>query len=583
MSEEGKRSFYSDASHNYMVIACQEETRDNYQYKMLVTNSIKGLLQCSSRSIDRQEYLYYDITSKQSLSDIYDRRKVRGEDLKKLLEDLVRIEETLTEYLLDSSHLILDPSCIYIGFRDHDAWFAYYPGELKQEGWTQLFSFLADKVDGSDKQAAALAFRLCMMAEKPGFRMEKRVLDDLGLGRQGEMTDAARGQRGRSCGAEGLFYSDTGGGWGGRGSGPGGEPVFEGNDHRFIGREEESQAILRQDAIKEHPYLNNRSGRCGEALAEGASPDRGRKTAAGDSADSQEEGYPGKKKGKRTEGGRIISGVILMAAGAAFFAAGMLIGLEERERLLLTAAGGLAFVTGTLLLAAGLIGKKRRKEEGASLKSDEEGTFSSMRNSGQGSGTGFKTERGYAGKSEKQFRWDYEDPPLNVYGPGAGAGSGLSHSGGPKAWEVECGQTYGRNCLYNSSEGEPVSILSSCITDAGSRSLSSIGETSLLGPGTEQTAGLYGTGSCRGEKISLETLPCVVGKVREYVDQVLDDSTVSRMHARFSIGTDGEMTVRDLNSTNGTWINGERLSPNESRPIRQGDHIRMGRMEFVYR
>lgn len=172
---------------------------------------------------------------------------------------------------------------------------------------------------------------------------------------------------------------------------------------------------------------------------------------------------------------------------------------------------------------------------------------------------------------------------MNAYGPGAGEGSGLSHSSGPNTWEKDCGRTSGHNYLYSTEEGASESILSCCITDTGSRSLSSIGETSLLSPGTEQTAGLYGTGSCRGEKISLETLPCVVGKVREYVDQVLDDSTVSRMHARFSIGTDGEMTVRDLNSTNGTWLNGERLAPNESRPIRQGDHIRMGRMEFVYR
>jgi len=46
---------------------------------------------------------------------------------------------------------------------------------------------------------------------------------------------------------------------------------------------------------------------------------------------------------------------------------------------------------------------------------------------------------------------------------------------------------------------------------------------------------------------------------------------------------DGKMTVRDLNSTNGTWLNGERLMPNESRVMRQGDHVRLGCMEFVYR
>ena len=113
--------------------------------------------------------------------------------------------------------------------------------------------------------------------------------------------------------------------------------------------------------------------------------------------------------------------------------------------------------------------------------------------------------------------------------------------------------------------------------------LESFGETCLLAPDSGQTTGLYGTGSCRGEQISLSELPCVIGKMREYVDQVLDDSSVSRMHARFALDRDGQMTIRDLNSTNGTWLNGERLSPNESRSLQRGDHVRLGRMEFVYR
>jgi pSer/pThr/pTyr-binding forkhead associated (FHA) protein len=67
------------------------------------------------------------------------------------------------------------------------------------------------------------------------------------------------------------------------------------------------------------------------------------------------------------------------------------------------------------------------------------------------------------------------------------------------------------------------------------------------------------------------------------VDQVLDDSSVSRMHARFSLDRDGKMTVRDLNSSNGTLVNGDRLIPNESRTLQQGDHVCFGRMEFVFR
>ena len=48
MDDNIVRTFYSDASHNYMVIECPHELRDNYQYKMLAANQIRGLLPCSS-------------------------------------------------------------------------------------------------------------------------------------------------------------------------------------------------------------------------------------------------------------------------------------------------------------------------------------------------------------------------------------------------------------------------------------------------------------------------------------------------------------------------------------------------------
>ena len=72
MEENREISYFSDASHNYLVLECPAELKDNYQYKMLAANQISGLLQCSGRTIDSREYLYYDITSRQSLADLYD-------------------------------------------------------------------------------------------------------------------------------------------------------------------------------------------------------------------------------------------------------------------------------------------------------------------------------------------------------------------------------------------------------------------------------------------------------------------------------------------------------------------------------
>lgn len=54
---------------------------------------------------------------------------------------------------------------------------------------------------------------------------------------------------------------------------------------------------------------------------------------------------------------------------------------------------------------------------------------------------------------------------------------------------------------------------------------------------------------------------------------------VSRQHARL-IWREGALMVEDLASTNGTWVNDVRLSPNVSHPLRDGDVLRMGSMRL---
>lgn len=93
---------------------------------------------------------------------------------------------------------------------------------------------------------------------------------------------------------------------------------------------------------------------------------------------------------------------------------------------------------------------------------------------------------------------------------------------------------------------------------------------------------LYGIGKCRRQKIFMERLPCLVGKEKTLADYVIKDSSVSRMHAKFWMEQE-TVWMQDLNSTNGTYHNGMRLTPNEKVALETEDEISFGQAQFVFR
>ncbi len=75
--------------------------------------------------------------------------------------------------------------------------------------------------------------------------------------------------------------------------------------------------------------------------------------------------------------------------------------------------------------------------------------------------------------------------------------------------------------------------------------------------------------------------PFLIGKNKSICDYCPDDAGVSRLHLKIT-DDDDEYFVTDLNSTNGTYINGRLLGPDETCSIKPGDEIRIaaGRYRF---
>jgi transcriptional regulator with GAF, ATPase, and Fis domain len=65
------------------------------------------------------------------------------------------------------------------------------------------------------------------------------------------------------------------------------------------------------------------------------------------------------------------------------------------------------------------------------------------------------------------------------------------------------------------------------------------------------------------------------------VDVFIDDTSVSRNHARIAVGE--RIVVEDLGSSNGTWVDGERLAPHANAEVRPGTLIELGNVLIVIR
>jgi pSer/pThr/pTyr-binding forkhead associated (FHA) protein len=92
-----------------------------------------------------------------------------------------------------------------------------------------------------------------------------------------------------------------------------------------------------------------------------------------------------------------------------------------------------------------------------------------------------------------------------------------------------------------------------------------------------------------GQQIALNNKPeLIVGRAHKGQSLDIDlaphggsQAGVSRRHSRL-LRKEDQWFVEDLGSTNGTFVNGVRLSPNQLVALKQGDKLRFGQIEVQF-
>ena len=166
--------YYKDYRHNYLIIKDNGSLSQNvYQQRMITENKIKGLLPTSEKHVNGELFLYYEITSKQSLQSSFDGKDININYLKKIFIQLKVVNDTLQKYLLDGSCLVLSPQYIFQNVETEELFFLYYP-DTEVGTLTELMDFLIARVDDEDMEAVEAVYKIADLVHREQF-----VLDEI--------------------------------------------------------------------------------------------------------------------------------------------------------------------------------------------------------------------------------------------------------------------------------------------------------------------------------------------------------------------------------------------------------------------
>lgn len=524
-------------SRNYLIIRRNEDEKDRYAEKMLSENQIPGLLPFHMKQVDGQAWFCYDITSRQPLERLLEYRNMNGEEIRRMISDILYTVNQMEKFLLDESCLYLTPAFIYAEPDSFRCFLCPIPGSRQDfcGDFRNLSRYMLDHVSHLDTQAVVLTFGIFRESSKDSFSLESMER----LIRQTGQPDAEKEKEDRW---EPSVYGTES---------P--EAVFRG----FLsgtGREKHMEQHRAEAAPGADRLASERSGTVsGE-----------RKDTSGPGKRGIPDGYIKKKDEKRSESGvpeRLAKGgplkwtTALLGTAAAVLAAGFAASGYIRPA---------AFSPNHLLLAAAALALL-----GITVWTvrDKWIAFSEYRHTGRPSSEREKEQKAW----EVRFR-ELDGEESREYLPDAGTLCSGEKPVKPSARLRDTERARPpAGTFFGMAEPDPAD------EDGETDEL----QTVLLydGAAEEEQGRLVPVKG--GEEIKIGYFPFIIGKSSSLTDYCLESPGVSRLHLRLD-QTEKGYTATDLNSTNGTRIDGKKLEANETCELSKGALVEIAGLQFYF-
>lgn len=175
--EEGmKPSYRKEKDNDYMILEAPGKPEGGeYQIRMLLVNPIYGLLPCKMRMVDGSRAFYYDITEKQPMTSVFERRLMGKEDIEKLLGGLEKAMDEAGRYLLVMEQFILKPEYIFQDTETGEFFFCYLPfydGSLETD-FRELAEYILKRLDHSQEEAVLWGYDIYSRSAEEHFSIGK--------------------------------------------------------------------------------------------------------------------------------------------------------------------------------------------------------------------------------------------------------------------------------------------------------------------------------------------------------------------------------------------------------------------------
>lgn len=182
---------------NYERLLLDKKPEENrYQYCILSRGGVKGLLSCSLRYIDGLAYLYYDITSKQTMAQLFLNRCITRDWMKDFIWSMQQLQQELGRFLLDDHNILWYPEQIYQDLESNEFSFLYVPYCEEEKSFDRLLEFWVEHIDYDDEVLVDCIYHMYEQLDRNGevylqsqiFR-DAKVLDQPSLPREQKINE----------------------------------------------------------------------------------------------------------------------------------------------------------------------------------------------------------------------------------------------------------------------------------------------------------------------------------------------------------------------------------------------------------